>query len=74
MASTPPGAKVSIYDRNDKVMMMNDTPFIASLPVKRGYFKGQSYRLVFEMAGPIHWESMSLTSEGPDGIDGSSVL
>jgi hypothetical protein len=51
VASTPPGAKVSIYDRNDKMVMMNNTPFIASLPVKGGYFKGQSYRLVFEMPG-----------------------
>ena len=51
VASTPPGANVSIYDRNNKVVMMNTTPFVASLPVKGGYFKGHSYRLVFEMPG-----------------------
>src|SRR4051794_37287453 len=51
VASTPPGAKVSIYDRTNQVVMTNTTPFVASLPIKAGYFRGQSYRLVFEMPG-----------------------
>lgn len=51
VASTPTGAKVSIYDRENSLVMTNTTPFVASLEPKYGYFKGQSYRLVFEMPG-----------------------
>jgi len=51
IASTPPGAKVSIYDRSNSLVSVNATPFVATLPTKFGYFKGQSYRLVFEMPG-----------------------
>ena len=51
IASTPAGAKVSIYDRSDSLVMTNTTPFVASLESKYGYFKGQTYRLVFEMPG-----------------------
>ena len=51
VASTPPGAKVSIYDRSDTLVMTNTTPFIAQLTTKYGYFKAQSYRLVFELPG-----------------------
>lgn len=52
VASTPAGATVSIYDRNDKLVETNTTPFVAQLPTKYGYFKGQKYRLVFEL--PAH--------------------
>jgi hypothetical protein len=51
IASSPPGAKVSIYDRTNKLVMTNTTPFVAQLPVKFGYFKAPSYRLEFEMPG-----------------------
>ena len=51
VASTPPGAKVSIYDRSNTVVMTNTTPFIAQLSPGYKYFKGQNYRLVFEMPG-----------------------
>jgi hypothetical protein len=51
VASTPAGAKVSIYDRSDSLVMTNTTPFVASLDSKYGYFKGQTYRMVFEMPG-----------------------
>jgi hypothetical protein len=51
VASTPPGAKVSIYDRSNSLVMTNTTPFVAPLDTKFGYFKGQTYRLVFEMPG-----------------------
>jgi len=51
VASTPTGAKVSIYDRSDSLVMTNTTPFVAPLNTKFGYFKSQSYRLVFEMPG-----------------------
>jgi hypothetical protein len=49
--STPAGAKVSVYDRENTLVMTNTTPFVASLDSKYGYFKGQTYRLVFEMPG-----------------------
>jgi hypothetical protein len=51
VGSAPVGAKVSIYDRSNTLVMTNTTPFIAQLPTKYGYFKGQDYRLVFEMPG-----------------------
>jgi len=51
VASTPPGAMVSIYDRSGKQVYHQATPFVASLPSKYKFFSGQSYRLVFEMAG-----------------------
>lgn len=51
IASSPPGAKVSIYDRSNTLVMTNTTPFVAQLNTKFGYFKSQSYRLVFEMKG-----------------------
>jgi hypothetical protein len=52
VASAPAGAKVSIYDRSNTLVQTNTTPFVAQLPTKYGYFKGQNYRLVFEM--PAH--------------------
>ena len=51
VASTPAGAKVSIYDRSNTMVSTNTTPFIATLPTKYGYFKSQTYRLVFELPG-----------------------
>ena len=49
VASTPPGAKVSIYDRSNSLVQVSTTPFLATLPTKFSYFKGQDYRLVFEL-------------------------
>lgn len=51
VASNPPGASVSIYDRDGKMVSQNTTPFIATLPTKYRYFSGQTYKLVFEKAG-----------------------
>jgi hypothetical protein len=51
VASTPAGAKVSIYDRDGNLVQTNTTPFLAQLPTKYRYFQGQTYRLVFEMPG-----------------------
>jgi hypothetical protein len=55
VASTPPGATVSIYDRSNTLVQTNTTPFVAQLPTKYGYFKGQQYRLVFQM--PAHQDA-----------------
>jgi len=52
VSSTPPGATVSIYDRDNALVEKNTTPFMAQLPTKYSYFKGQKYRLVFEL--PAH--------------------
>jgi hypothetical protein len=49
VASTPPGARVSIYDRSNSLVQVATTPFLATLPTKFAYFKGQDYRLVFEL-------------------------
>jgi hypothetical protein len=51
VASTPPGATVTIYDRSGQQVMKQTTPFTASLRPKYAYFKGQEYRVVFEMPG-----------------------
>jgi hypothetical protein len=51
VASNPPGAMVSIYDRSGKEVYHQETPFIATLPSKYKFFSGQSYRVVFEMPG-----------------------
>jgi len=51
VATTPPGASVSIYNRSGAQVSRQTTPFIATLPVKHRYFSGQTYRLVFEMPG-----------------------
>ena len=51
VASAPAGAKVSVYDRENKLVETNTTPFLAPLPTKYRYFQGQTYRLVFEMPG-----------------------
>ena len=51
VASSPPGATVSIYDRDGKEVSKQTTPFVASLRPKYKYFSGQTYRLVFEMSG-----------------------
>jgi len=50
VASTPPGATVSIYDRSNTLVLTNTTPFIAHLSSRYGYFQGQSYRLVFALS------------------------
>jgi len=51
VASTPAGAKVSVYDRDNALLMTNTTPFVVPLNTKYGYFKSQTYRLVFELPG-----------------------
>lgn len=49
VASTPAGAKVSIYDRSNTLVQTNTTPFVAQLSTGYKYFRGQEYRLVFEL-------------------------
>jgi hypothetical protein len=56
VASSPSGAKVSIYDRSNTLVQTNTTPFVARLNTKYGYFKGQTYRLMFELPGHANAE------------------
>lgn len=61
ITSSPPGAMVSIYDRDGNLFTKQATPFTAVLPTKYGYFKGQTYRLAFDLNGYQPAES-NLTS------------
>ena len=56
VASSPSGAKVSIYDRSNALVQTNTTPFVARLNTKYRYFQGQTYRLVFELPGHANAE------------------
>ena len=51
IASQPPGAKVSIYNRTNVLVTQQTAPFVAELNPKHGFFQGQRYRVVFEMTG-----------------------
>lgn len=51
VTSSPPGATVTIFDRDGKQVMKQTTPFVASLRPKHSYFKGAEYRALFEMPG-----------------------
>ena len=57
IASNPPGAKVSIFDRSNTLVQTGTTPFIAQLPTHFGYFKAQEYRLVFELPSYVTTEA-----------------
>lgn len=49
--SNPIGAKISIFDRKNRLVAVQTTPAI--VPLKRFYdvFRAQNYRIVFEMPG-----------------------
>jgi PEGA domain len=49
--TTPPGAKVTIYDKSGKVVTTNQTPTVVQLDRGERYFKGQEYRIVIEKPG-----------------------
>lgn len=49
--SSPQGATVTIYDRDNRKVMQKTTPFVAELRPKYRYFGGQTYRFVFELSG-----------------------
>jgi hypothetical protein len=51
IASNPTGATVSIYDRDGAPVAKQTTPFTARLSPGYKYFRGQNYKLVFEMPG-----------------------
>jgi hypothetical protein len=51
IASTPPGAQVSITNRAGEVVSKGSTPFVAKLKKGAGYFKSENYTLNFTMPG-----------------------
>lgn len=60
--SDPTGARVTIYDRDNEEVEANTTPFVARLERRSGYFRGEEYRLVFELAGYQKTEAMVRSS------------
>jgi len=51
VGSTPAGAKVTIYNRDNTLVRQETTPFIVQLPTQYKYFKGEEYRLEFALPG-----------------------
>ena len=49
--TTPPGAKVTIYDKYGKVVTTRQSPAVVPLDRSTGYFAGQEYRIVIEKPG-----------------------
>jgi hypothetical protein len=49
--TTPPGAKVTIYDKYGKVVSTKQSPAVVPLDRSTGYFAGQEYRIVIEKPG-----------------------
>ncbi len=49
--TTPPGAKVTIYDKTGKLVTSQQSPAVVPLDRSTGYFSGQEYRIVIEKPG-----------------------
>ena len=49
--TTPPGAKITIYDKEGKVVANRQSPTVVPLDRSTGYFAGQEYRIVIEKPG-----------------------
>ena len=49
--TTPPGAKVTIYDKYNKLVSTQHSPAVVSLDRSTGYMAGQEYRIVIEKPG-----------------------
>ncbi len=47
----PPGARVTVYNKEGKAISTNQTPTTLSLVRSRGYFQGEDYRIVIEKPG-----------------------
>ena len=65
IASQPAGAKVSIYNRSNELVTVQTTPFVAQLSPRHRYFRGQRYRIVFEMEGYETTEAQLNPRVGP---------
>jgi len=47
----PPGARVTVYNKEGRAISTSQTPTTLSLDRSHGYFQGEDYRLVFEKSG-----------------------
>lgn len=65
IASQPAGAKVSIYNRSNELVTVQTTPFVAQLTPRHRYFRGQRYRIVFELEGYETTEAQLNPRVGP---------
>lgn len=65
IASQPPGAKVSIYNRSNELVTSQTTPFVAQLSPRHAFFLGQRYRIVFELEGFEPVEAQLKSRVGP---------
>jgi hypothetical protein len=63
--SNPTGAQVTIYNRHGEKESVNTTPFLARLDRHSGYFRGEEYRLVFELAGYQNLEATVKSTLNP---------
>lgn len=49
--SNPSGAKLSIFDKNGKAVVVQTTPASISLKRNSGFFSGEKYKVIFETPG-----------------------
>ena len=49
--TTPPNAKVTIYDKEGKLVATKESPAVVPLERSTGYFSGQEYRIVIQKPG-----------------------
>jgi len=56
--SSPEGAKLTILNKSDREVLTGTTPIVANLKRSRGYFQGEQYRLIFELAGYKRTEAL----------------
>ncbi len=51
ISTTPPGAKITIYDSHNMIVWSSKSPTTVYLKRGQGYFQGASYRVVIEKTG-----------------------
>ena len=51
MTTEPPGAKATLSKASGDVVSINTTPYTISLDPKAGFFRGQTYKIKFELSG-----------------------
>jgi len=49
--STPPGAKLTVFDKEGRAVLTGTTPVIVSLRRHHGFFNPETYRMRFEYPG-----------------------
>jgi hypothetical protein len=54
----PPGARITVYNKEGKVISTNQTPATLRLDRSHGYFQGEDYRIAIEKPGYRRTEVM----------------